>query len=188
MFTFPQIVIGEETIGGFYRAARRRPRRPARRAARGVSPTSRLSAVRAARPPGGRAAAAGSARTRRSPGRRRRSCAPAGHTAGTARLRAGGPGTGPGTSRARRRRGGSRRSRRPSPRFPAASASSIASRSRAHWAAGQPAGGAQRMDPGAEQRLVGVDVADPGDPPLVEHERLDRRLAAARDPRAGARR
>ena len=46
------------------------------------------------------------------------------------------------------------------------------------------AGGAQRMDPGPEQRLVGIDVPDPGDPPLVEHERLDRRGA----PRASSRR
>ena len=45
-------------------------------------------------------------------------------------------------------------------------------------------GGAQRVDAGAEQRLVGVDVPDAGDAPLVEQERLDRR----RPPRACARR
>src|SRR3954452_1343788 len=37
---------------------------------------------------------------------------------------------------------------------------------------------AQRVDAGAEQRLVGVDVADAGDPLLVEQHRLDRRAAA----------
>ena len=34
------------------------------------------------------------------------------------------------------------------------------------------------MQVGAEQRLVGVDVADPGDPRLVEQERLQRRAPA----------
>src|SRR5437588_8499665 len=40
---------------------------------------------------------------------------------------------------------------------------------------GQPARRPQRMDPGAAQSLVGIDVPDPCDPPLVEHERLHRR-------------
>ena len=39
----------------------------------------------------------------------------------------------------------------------------------------------QRVDARAEERLVGVDVADAGDPPLVEQERLDRRTPAARE-------
>ena len=43
------------------------------------------------------------------------------------------------------------------------------------------ADGPQRMDPRAEQRLVRVDVAHPGDPPLVEQERLDRRAPASRE-------
>ena len=37
------------------------------------------------------------------------------------------------------------------------------------------------MQLGAEQRLVGVDVADPGDPRLVEQERLQRRAAVGRE-------
>ena len=44
----------------------------------------------------------------------------------------------------------------------------------------QPTGRTQRMDPGPEQRLVGVDVADAGDPALVEQKGLDRRRATAR--------
>ena len=47
-------------------------------------------------------------------------------------------------------------------------------------------GGPQRMDPRAEQRLVGVDVPDAGDPALVEQERLDRRAAAAAEARSVA--
>ena len=47
--------------------------------------------------------------------------------------------------------------------------------------AGEPARRAQRMDPGAEQRLVGVDVADAGDLALIEQERLDRRAADPRE-------
>ena len=39
------------------------------------------------------------------------------------------------------------------------------------------------MDPGAPERLVRVDVPDPGHAALVEQERLDRRPAALRDPR-----
>jgi len=41
--------------------------------------------------------------------------------------------------------------------------------------------GAQRVDSRPEQRLVRVDVADAGNPALVEDERLDRRRAPARD-------
>jgi hypothetical protein len=41
----------------------------------------------------------------------------------------------------------------------------------------QAAGGTQRMDPGSEQGLVGVDVADARNPALVEQHRLDRRSA-----------
>ena len=37
------------------------------------------------------------------------------------------------------------------------------------------------MQVGAKQRLVGVDVADPGDPRLVEQERLQGRAAVGRD-------
>ena len=36
------------------------------------------------------------------------------------------------------------------------------------------------MHAGAPERLVGVDVPDPGDAPLVEQERLDRRASALR--------
>jgi hypothetical protein len=32
--------------------------------------------------------------------------------------------------------------------------------------------GSQRMDPGLEKDLIGVDVADPGDPVLVQQEHL----------------
>ncbi len=56
-------------------------------------------------------------------------------------------------------------------------------RRRPDWRARQPSRGAQRVDARAEQRLVGVDVADAGDPALVEQERLDRR-ACARGPGA----
>src|SRR5215218_2920977 len=38
----------------------------------------------------------------------------------------------------------------------------------------------QRVQLGPEERLVGVDVADPGDAGLVEQERLQRRLSARR--------
>jgi len=37
------------------------------------------------------------------------------------------------------------------------------------------------MDPGAEQALAGVDVADAGDPPRVHQEQLDRRAVRARE-------
>src|SRR5487761_22701 len=39
---------------------------------------------------------------------------------------------------------------------------------------GQAVGRAQRVNPGEVQRLVGVDVADPGGYRLVEDDRLDR--------------
>ena len=45
----------------------------------------------------------------------------------------------------------------------------------------EPPGRAQRVDPGAEQRLVGVDVADARDPALIEQERLDRGDSPARE-------
>ena len=83
---------------------------------------------------------------------------------------------------ARRRRGrGSRRCVAPLASIPAASVSTIAGRERLPLGAGQAAGRPQRMDCAAEQRLVGVDVAHAGDPPLIEQERLDRRAAAARE-------
>lgn len=43
----------------------------------------------------------------------------------------------------------------------------------------QAAGLAARIDPGKEQGLVGIDVAEPRDAALVEQERLDRLLPAA---------
>ena len=46
----------------------------------------------------------------------------------------------------------------------------------------QATGGPERMDARPEKRFIGVDVADARDPPLVQHERLDRRPAAAREP------
>ncbi len=49
-------------------------------------------------------------------------------------------------------------------------------------ARGEALGGAQRMDAGSKQRLVGVDVADPGDLALIEQQGLDRRAAAAGQP------
>ena len=64
--------------------------------------------------------------------------------------------------------------------MPACSDSTTASRSARHCARRQLPGRAQRVDAGAEQRLVGVDVAHARDAPLVEQERLDRRAAAAR--------
>ena len=36
----------------------------------------------------------------------------------------------------------------------------------------------ERVDPRAVKRLVGVDVPHPGNPPLIQHERLDRRTHA----------
>ena len=57
----------------------------------------------------------------------------------------------------------------------------IASRRRRVLLARQRPGRAQRVDPRAEQRLVGVDVADARDPALVEQQRLDRRRAPARE-------
>ena len=68
--------------------------------------------------------------------------------------------------------------------MPARSASTTASRrSRAAWH-GQAPGGTQRVDPRAEQGLVGVDVPHARDAALVEQERLDRRRRArARAPR-----
>ena len=44
----------------------------------------------------------------------------------------------------------------------------------------QPVDRPERVDPGAEERLVGVDVAHARDPLLVQQERLDRRLPPAR--------
>jgi hypothetical protein len=46
--------------------------------------------------------------------------------------------------------------------------------------AGQGPGRPQGMNTGPEQSLIGVDVADAGDPPLVEDERLHGCAAAAR--------
>ena len=63
---------------------------------------------------------------------------------------------------------------------PARSASGTRRGQRVALRARERAGAAQRMDPRAEQRLVGVDVAHARDPPLVEQERLDRRAAPAR--------
>ena len=41
------------------------------------------------------------------------------------------------------------------------------------------AGAPARADPGAEQRLAGIDVAETGEHPLIEQRRLDRGRAAA---------
>ncbi len=65
--------------------------------------------------------------------------------------------------------------------IPAASASSIASRRPRPLRPRESARRPQRMDPGAEQCLVGVDVPDSRDPPLVEDERLHGRRSPARD-------
>ncbi len=50
------------------------------------------------------------------------------------------------------------------------------------------AGPAQRVEPGAPERLVRVDVADPGDEGLVEQERLESPAAAAKPPPEGPQR
>src|SRR5215213_11194784 len=50
------------------------------------------------------------------------------------------------------------------------------------------AGGRERVQLGPEQGLVGVDVADPGDPGLVEQERLQRRRPSRRHLTQGLRR
>ncbi len=85
-------------------------------------------------------------------------------------LRAGAPESDPGRSRGRRRRGESRRSTRPWLRSPPPAPP----RSRL---AGAPTGVRSKRPaarsgwiPAREQRLVGIDVADAGDPPLVEEE------------------
>ena len=62
--------------------------------------------------------------------------------------------------------------------MPACSDSTTASRSASHCLRLSCVGAPQRVDAGAEQRLVGVDVADARDPLLVEQQRLDRRAAA----------
>ncbi len=57
----------------------------------------------------------------------------------------------------------------------------IVSRRRSYCARFKRSSGTQRVDCGAKQRLVGVDVADARDPPLVEQQRLDRRAPPARE-------
>ena len=65
--------------------------------------------------------------------------------------------------------------------IPALSASMIVSLSLVVCARVERTGCPARMDPGPEQGLIGIDVADPGDPPLVQQQRLDRRPAASHD-------
>ena len=127
------------------------------------------------------AAAAGSSRTRRSRARRPAACGPA-----RPQRRHGSP-----SRRWTRKRSwkvpltpsGSRKSSIVAPlaSMPACSDATTASRSAVALLAVERVGAAQRMDAGAVQRLVGVDVADAGDPLLVEQERLDRRAAALRE-------
>ena len=71
---------------------------------------------------------------------------------------------------------GSRKSsmRRPPASIPSWSVSTTASRSSAACLRVMRSARRQRVDLRAEQRLVGVDVADAGDPLLVEQHRLDR--------------
>ena len=152
-------------------------------AARGVGTSGSPTRAGVAR----RAGTAGSARTRRSRAPRRRTSRPRRRRPGTARPGGGGRGTRPGRTRARRRRGGSRRSSRRPRRSPPPAPSRTAPRERLALRARQRPGRAQRMDPRAEQRLVGVDVPDAGDAALVEQERLDRRARARGRARAGAR-
>ena len=67
--------------------------------------------------------------------------------------------------------------------MPASSASTTASRSASIWARLQRPDRAQRVDARAEQRLVGVDVPDAGDPPWSSRNAF----TGACGPRAGAR-
>ena len=167
MMTFPQVVIDGEPIGGYQELVAADRVRPARRVQRGPAG--------APRPP------AGSARRRRSRARPRAACAPGrrSRTHGCPSRRwirnwswndavrpvgraevvdRGALGLEPGLQR-RDDRVAQRDALRPA----------------------EPVRGPQRVQPGAEQRLVGVDVPHARDPLLVEQERLDRRARRARE-------
>lgn len=51
------------------------------------------------------------------------------------------------------------------------------------FGAGEAARPAPRTDSGTKQALVGIDIAHPGQKPLVEQRRFDRKLAAAKERR-----
>ena len=178
MMTFPQILVGERAARRLPGARPGRPRRAARRAGRG-----RRLGGRAARSAG----AAGSARTRTSRGPRRRTS----RSVAAARAR---------LALAQvheelvlegaRDAVGWRKSSIVAPPASMPGLQRLAHRvaQRLALRARELARRAQRVDPRAEQRLVGVDVADAGDLALVEQERLDRRARARAPARAGARR
>ena len=164
MMTFPQVVIDGEPLGGYQELVK-------------ADRDGQLAelAEAAAWP----AAAAGSSRTRRSP-----APPPAACRTGRPQRTHGSP-----SRRWIRKRSwnepltpsGSRKSSIVAPldSIPSSSVSTTASRSARRLLAVDAVRAPQRVDAGAEQRLVGVDVADAGDPLLVEQHRLDRRAAAA---------
>ena len=65
--------------------------------------------------------------------------------------------------------------------IPSLSASITPSRRRAHWASESRPAGRSGWMPCAEERLVGVDVADTGDAALVKQKGLHRRGTPARE-------
>ena len=176
MFTFPQIVIDGETLGGFDEllAADRAGRlirdcsRPRRRTA--AAPRPRLAALAHVGPP-----AADHELADRRPQR--------GHGSPSRRWTRNRSWNDPRAPSTWRKSS----IVAPLASIPASSASSIAVAQRGQLARRQRAGRAQRVDPGPEQRLVGVDVPHAGDPALVEHERLDRRASGRGPWPAGAR-
>ena len=156
------------------RAARRRGARSGRSRAYSVSWPAWPKPAR--RPPSGvpPADVAGSARTRRCPGRRRPSCdltaasrARLARSAVNEELVLEGAAGAVGVAEVVDR-GASAAS-------PACSDATTASRIAAHWARVSRLAGRSGWIAGSEERLVGVDVAHPRDPLLIEQEGLDRR-------------
>ena len=180
MFTFPQIVIGGEHARRLRRAARP-PTAPAASELLAACRSRRSAALMAAGPQRERGAgvAAGSARTRTCRGRRRELAD---------RLAARGHGS---PARGWTRNRSWKLPRAPSTwrkssidapfaSIPAPAPPRSPRAARAHCAGVSAPAGRSGWIRAAEQRLVGVDVADAGDPPLVEDERLDRGGAPAR--------
>ena len=119
----------------------------------------------------------GSSRSTAGPGRRAGS---AGRRPGRPRRRGRRRSTAAGSSRASRRTARNRAGVLP----PAAIASSSVARTCVREALAarcrHPAGGRARVDAGAEQALVRVDVADAGDEAVIHERELDRRPPSAR--------